>query len=280
MRIAGLNIFPLKSARGIALNESPIDAMGLSGDRRWMLTNPDGYFITQREMPALARLLVNPTDTGLSLSMDGEGLTAAFPAPDSRQQVVVWKSSVDAALADDAVNATLSKWLERDVRLVFFDTQARRTASAEWAGSGSPVAFGDGYQVLVTTTGSLAALNADMAAHGEVPVGMDRFRANIVLDHDEAFAEDGWTSISIGDVVLDLVKPCARCIMTTQDQETGSREGANPMPAMGRIRMSADRRVPGPLFGWNAVPRGAGLLRVGDAVRVLDRREPWAIKRR
>ncbi|MCY1664092.1 MOSC domain-containing protein [Rhizobium sp. SL86] len=280
MRIAGLNIFPLKSARGIALDESPIDAMGLSGDRRWMLTNPDGYFITQREMPALARLLVNPTDTGLSLSMNGEGLTAAFPAPDRRQQVVVWKSSVDAALADDAVNATLSKWLERDVRLVFFDVQARRTASAEWAGSDSPVAFGDGYQVLVTTTGSLAALNADMAAHGEAPVGMDRFRANIVLDHDEAFAEDGWTSIAIGDVVLDLVKPCARCIMTTQDQETGSREGANPMPAMGRIRMSADRRVPGPLFGWNAVPRGAGLLRVGDAAQVIGEREPWAIKRR
>jgi uncharacterized protein len=280
MRIAGLNIFPLKSARGIALTESPIDAMGLSGDRRWMLTNPDGYFITQREMPALARLLVNPTDTGLSLSMGGEGLAVAFPAPDRRQQVVVWKSSVDAALADDAVNATLSKWLEREVRLVFFDTQARRTASAEWAGSDSPVAFGDGYQVLVTTTGSLAALNADMAAHGEAPVGMDRFRANIVLDHDDAFAEDGWTSIAIGDVVLDLVKPCARCIMTTQDQETGSREGASPMPAMGRIRMSADRRVPGPLFGWNAVPRGAGLLRVGDEARVTGHREPWAIKRR
>jgi hypothetical protein len=280
MHIVGLNIFPLKSARGIALPESPIDAMGLSGDRRWMLINPDGYFITQREMPLLARLTVTPTDAGLTLSIDGKNLAVPYPASDRRQQVVVWKSSVDAALADEAVNATLSEWLEREVRLVFFDGEARRLASAEWAGDGSPVAFNDGYQVLVTTTGSLAALNADMAAHGEAQVGMDRFRANIVLDHDEAFAEDGWASIAIGDVVLDLVKPCARCIMTTQDQETGSREGANPMPAMGRIRMSADRRVPGPLFGWNAVPRGKGLLRIGDAAQVLGEREPWAIKRR
>ncbi|MGE6739045.1 MOSC domain-containing protein [Allorhizobium pseudoryzae] len=280
MHIVDLNIFPLKSARGIALPESPIDAMGLSGDRRWMLINPDGYFITQREMPLLARLTVTPTDAGLTLSIDGKNLAVPYPASDRRQQVVVWKSSVDAALADEAVNAALSEWLEREVRLVFFDGKARRLASAEWAGDGSPVAFNDGYQVLVTTTGSLAALNADMAAHGEAQVGMDRFRANIVLDHDEAFAEDGWASIAIGDVVLDLVKPCARCIMTTQDQETGSREGANPMPAMGRIRMSADRRVPGPLFGWNAVPRGKGLLRIGDAVQVLGERAPWAIKRR
>lgn len=280
MRIAGLNIFPLKSARGIALTESPIDAMGLSGDRRWMLINPDGYFITQREMPGLARLVVIPTDAGLTLSMNGKSLTVPYPASDRRQQVVVWKSSVDAALADEAVNATLSDWLEREVRLVFFDKEARRMASAEWAGDGSPVAFNDGYQVLVTTTGSLAALNADMAAHGEAPVGMDRFRANIVLDNDEAFAEDGWVSVAIGEVVLDLVKPCARCIMTTQDQETGSREGANPMPAMGRIRMSADRRVPGPLFGWNAVPRGKGVLRIGDEARVLGERDRWAIKRR
>ncbi len=280
MRIAGLNIFPLKSARGIALTESPIDAMGLSGDRRWMLINPDGYFITQREMPGLARLVVIPTDAGLTLSMNGKSLTVPYPSSDRRQQVVVWKSSVDAALADEAVNATLSDWLEREVRLVFFDKEARRMASAEWAGDGSPVAFNDGYQVLVTTTGSLAALNADMAAHGEAPVGMDRFRANIVLDNDEAFAEDGWVSVAIGEVVLDLVKPCARCIMTTQDQETGSREGANPMPAMGRIRMSADRRVPGPLFGWNAVPRGKGVLRIGDEAVVLGKRDRWAIKRR
>ncbi|MCO5730824.1 MOSC domain-containing protein [Rhizobium sp. SSA_523] len=280
MRISALNIFPMKSARGIALEESPIDAMGLAGDRRWMLTDETGYFITQRDMPKLARLIALPTQSGLTLGLDEERLDIAIPSPDRRMEVVIWKSSVSAALADDRVNARLSHWLEREVRLVFFDDRARRVASPEWAGSEAPVAFGDGYQVLVTTTGSLAALNADMAAHGEETVGMDRFRANIVLEHDEAWAEDGWSAIAIGDVVLDLVKPCARCIMTTQDQQTGSREGASPMPAMGRIRMSGDRRVPGPLFGWNAVPRSSGHLKLGDRARVIDTREAWSIKRR
>jgi uncharacterized protein YcbX len=166
------------------------------------------------------------------------------------------------------------------VQLVFFDERAKRTASADWAGPETPVTFADGYQVLVTTTGSLQAVNADMAARGEGSVGMDRFRPNIVIDHDEPFADDGWEAIEIAGVRLDLVKPCARCIMITQDQETGSREGANPMTALGRIRMSADRRVPGPVFGWNAVPRSTGLIKVGDPVSVVSTREAWAIKRR
>jgi hypothetical protein len=281
MRISALNIFPVKSARGIPLQQSPIDAMGLTGDRRWMVIDPSGHFITQREFPALTQLQTALSPQGLRLSAEGKGeLDVATPAPDRRQDVVVWRSTVSAALAADAVNQTLSTWLSREVRLVHFDTKATRAADTEWAGPDTPVSFADGYQVLVTTTGSLAALNADMEAHGEAPVGMDRFRANIVLDHDEAWAEDGWGSLEIGGVVLYLVKPCARCIMTTQDQVTGSREGASPMPAMGRIRMSADRRVPGPLFGWNAVPVGSGSLSVGDEVRVLDRREPFAIKRR
>ena len=108
---------------------------------------------------------------------------------------------------------------------------------------------------------------------------MERFRPNIVLETDKAWAEDGWASIEIGGVTFDLVKPCARCIMTTQDQTTGSREVASPMPAMGRIRMSADRRVPGPLFGLNAVPRGIGRIRLGDTASVMAEREAnWAIK--
>jgi uncharacterized protein YcbX len=109
---------------------------------------------------------------------------------------------------------------------------------------------------------------------------MDRFRPNIVIDHDAPFGDDHWEAIEIAGVRFDLVKPCARCIMTTQDQMTGSRDVPSPMTAMGRIRMSADRRVPGPLFGWNAVPRSTGSISLGDAVTVLNQREPWPIKQR
>lgn len=282
MQVSALHIYPFKSARGIAIPSAEIDARGLLGDRRMMLVDASGHFITQREMPALARMTALPQDGMLRLTLDdGRHVTVAPPRTDRRMDVAVWKSIVSAAVAEDAVNTTLSDWFGRVVRLVFFDGAASRTASAEWAGPDAPVGFADGYQILVTTTGSLAALNADMEKQGEGSIGMERFRPNIVIDHDDPWDEDRWAAIEIGGLRLDLVKPCARCIMTTQDQQTGSREVANPMPAMGRLRMSADRRVPGPLFGWNVVPRGGGRIAIGDAVRVIEHRQDgWAIKRR
>lgn len=282
MHVSELHIYPFKSGRGIALPAAKVDARGLVGDRRMMLADPSGHFITQRELPALATLTALPQSTHLHLSLaDGREMMVAPPHPERRMSVAIWKSIVDVAVAEDSVNERLSGWFGRPVKLVFFDGEAERTASSEWAGPDAPVTFTDGYQVLVTTTGSLAALNADMAGNGEGSVGMERFRPNIVVDCDEAWAEDRWAAIEIGGICFDLVKPCARCIMTTQDQQTGSREVANPMPAMGRIRMSADRRVPGPLFGWNAVPRGEGRLSLGDTVRVVEESmQGWAIKAR
>jgi uncharacterized protein YcbX len=281
MRITELNYYPLKSARGIALTETEIGPTGIPGDRRMMITDPVGTFITQRELPLLARLAVTPQGSSVRIAMDGQGsIDVCQPDPARRIDVVVWKSSLSAALADDSTNALLSEWLGRPARLVFFDEGAHRHASAEWAGEGTPVTFADGYQILITTTASLAALNADMRRHGEGDVGMERFRPNIVLETEEPWAEDGWSSLDIAGVTFDLVKPCARCIMTTQDQGTGSREVASPMPAMGRIRMSADRRVPGPLFGWNAVPRNTGSIKIDDEATVTALRDTWAIKRR
>ncbi|MBX5088946.1 MOSC domain-containing protein [Rhizobium lentis] len=280
MRISDLFIYPLKSARAIALPAAEIGAYGLAGDRRAMITDSQGHFITQREMPDLARIEIRPEADVFRLLLQGRpDISVPPPRPEARMDVTVWKSTVSAAVADPDSNRRLSEWLGREVRLVFFDGQARRTANPEWAGEGTPVTFTDGYQILVTTTGSLKALNADLAAHGEGSVGMERFRPNIVIDTDDAWPEDRWAAIEIAGIRFDLVKPCSRCIMTTQDQLTGSREVPNPMPAMGRIRMSADRRVPGPLFGWNVTPRGSGKITIGDTVQIVEERpEGWALK--
>lgn len=281
MRVAALNIFPLKSARGISLTEAYVDRFGLAGDRRWMLADPNGKFVTQRELPQLAQITASPTQSGLTLRMgEQEPLHAPSSGCGTRADVMIWDSTVNVAVADDGINKTLSAWMGRPLQLVHFDEHSSRIASVKWVGDETPVAFGDGYQVLITTTASLNVLNQNMAAHGEATVGMERFRANIVLEHDIAWAEDGWEAVRIGEVLFRLVKPCARCIMTTQDQTSGSREIASPMPAMGRIRMSADRSVPGVLFGWNAVPVGNGTLKVGDAGVSVGERQPWAIKKR
>jgi uncharacterized protein YcbX len=281
MHVSEINTFPLKSGRGISLTETQMTAMGIPGDRSLMLVDPAGHFLSQRILPVMAQLQVLPEKDGFRFSMEGKGeIVVARPPAYRRTDVVVWNSIVSAALADRDVNSTLSDWLGQDLRLVFFDERSKRSASDEWAGPNTSVTFADGYQVLVTTTGSLEAINADMERHEEGAVGMDRFRANIVIDDEDIFGDDRWEAIEIGGVRLDLVKPCARCIMITQDQVTGSRDVANPMTALGRLRMSADRRVPGPLFGWNAVPRGGGMIAIGDEVRVISTREAWAIKQR
>lgn len=280
MRISALNIYPLKSARGIPLSQSPITWEGLPGDRRAMFVHASGQFITQRELPSIARITALQSGSGLRLSTDTDGEILALPSPE-RMDVVVWKSTVHAAVAPDEINTVLSGWMGTELKLVFFDEASTRIASEEWAGDETPVTFADGYQILVTTTASLAALNENMAANGEDGIGMDRFRPNIVLDTDEPWAEDRWAALDINGIRFDLVKPCARCIMTTQDQLTGSREGASPMKAMGRLRMSADRRVPGPLFGWNVTPRGEGQIAVGDTAIIIEsRNDGWAIKKR
>lgn len=280
MKISALAIYPLKSGRGIELEEADCVERGLQGDRRLLLVSPNGKFITQRELPDLARLTVTPMDNGYTISMDGKGTIHAQPG-ENRMDVEVWGAIINAAIAPDAVTATLSEWLGQPAKLAFFDENSHREATLEWAGEATPVSFADAYPVLVTTTGSLRALNENMQAHAEGNVGMERFRPNIVVDCDEPWAEDHWATIEINGVRIDLVKPCSRCIMTSQDQTSGSRSVPSPIPAMGRLRMSADRRVPGPLFGWNGAPRGTVRLAIGDVVRVIgERPEGWPLKRR
>ncbi len=278
MKIEGLNIHPLKSGRAIPVDSATVRLDGLAGDRRFMIVEPDGRFITQRELQALARVEATAVGESLHLEMEGRQLFASFE-PEDRLDVTVWDSPVNAAVADEAVNEVLSDWLERPVKLVHMDALAHRAEGEDWAGQPAPVGFADGFPILVTTTGSLADLNRTLVAKGQEPVGMDRFRTNILVSCDDPWEEDLWEAIEINGIVFDFVKPCARCIMTTQDQMTGERIGGNPIQGLAEKRMSADRRVPGVLFGWNAVPRSEGEIRLGDAVRVTKTRtERWPMK--
>jgi uncharacterized protein YcbX len=278
MKIKGLNIHPLKSGRAVPVESAEVRIDGLVGDRRFMVVEADGRFITQREVQALARIEATMVGDSLHLEMDGRVLLASFE-PEDRMDVIIWDSPVNAAVADEAVNDALSDWLSRPVKLVHMDAAARRAEGEEWAGTPAQVGFADGFPILVTTTGSLDDLNRTLVEKGQDPVGMDRFRTNILVTWDEPWAEDLWETIEINGIVFDLVKPCARCIMTTQDQLTGERIGGNPIQGLAEKRMSADRRVPGVLFGWNAVPRSEGILRLGDTVKVTKTRaERWPMK--
>jgi uncharacterized protein YcbX len=277
MRIAGINVYPVKSGAGVPLEAAELTPMGLSGDRRWLVADEEGVFVTQRQLPALARLRAVPTAAGLRLELDGEGIDLALPpAGGPRVPARVWRDGLDLPEVAEAAS-WLSPRLGRPLRLLHQPEDAIRPVSHEWGAEGDRVSMADGFPILVATTASLEAVRA--AAGPEIGpwIGMERFRPNLVVDGAEPWAEDGWARLAIGGVVLDLVKPCARCPITTTDQALGEVTGPEPLATLRRLRRSGDPRVPGLLFGWNAIPRRLGTVRLGDAVEVLETRAPWPI---
>lgn len=269
MQIKSLHIYPVKSTRGIDIRFAEVRARGLRGDRRWMIVDEHGNFITQREKAKLAQVKVKLAGNGLKLTIPNQApVLFEEPPTENRMKVKIWRSSLEAAKAEGDVNAALSEFLGKAVCLVFMDDKAERFSSEAYAGASAPVSFADGYPILVANTASLRALNKHIVAAGGDEVPMNRFRPNIVVEGDEAWAEDTWKQIKIGDVVLDLVKPCTRCVMTTHDQITGVKQGREPLKTLRARRLSTDPEIDGVLFGWNAVPRTLGRIGVGDNVQV------------
>lgn len=270
MRVASLHIHPVKGMRAIDLERARVETCGLENDRRWLAVDMNGVFLTQRSHPHLATMIAKPTLNGLSLAADGFG-AIEFARPDGarRRKIIVWNSEVDAAATDKTASAFLSDLIGEEAHLVYMDETALRLKTSVWTTDPVPVSFADAFPVLVTTTGSRAALNRDIEKHGGEPVPMARFRPNVVIECEEPWAEDKWELLKIGDVVLDLVKPSDRCIVTTTDQQTGERMGKEPLAALARIHRSIDPRINGVIFGENAVPRALGEISVGDAVKIV-----------
>lgn len=281
MRVVSLHVYPLKGGRAFDVERAQLTALGFENDRRWLVAQPDGRFITQRSHGLLAAITATPTAAGITLAAPGtSGIEVARPDGRARLPVTIWQNTVDAALADEASHQWLSRFLGEEMRLVYMDGRAQRLKEGIWAPP-LPMSFADAYPVLVTTSGSLAAVNEEIERSGGAPITMRRFRPNIVIDSDEPWAEDFWRRLQIGATELDLVKPSDRCVVTTRDQLTGATTGDEPLRALGTLRRSADPRINGVLFGWNSVPRLPGPIAVGDEVEVLDHRpEGFAIHAR
>lgn len=262
-RIGSLHVYPVKGCGGFAVDSATVAVTGLTtggaGDREWMVVDPDGRFLTQREWPRLALVRTAIADGTLHLSAP-ETDALAVPlaaATGTARDVVVWRSDVRAFDAGDDAATWLSTWLATDVRLVRFDPGRERACNPDYAGdSGAHTFFSDGYPVLVIGDGSLAELNDRLAARGHPALPMNRFRPNVVLHGLEPFAEDHADTITTDGVVLKCVKPCVRCQVTTTDQASGA-VGLEPLRTLGEFRM--DARMDGVTFGMNAiVVAGAG----------------------
>jgi uncharacterized protein YcbX len=234
-----------------------------------MVVDAEGVFVTAREHPRL--LLVTPalTDSGLRLSAPGmPEVEVATPAAE-RAPVRIWRSSIDAAVADTAANEWFSDFLGTPVRLVHQDDATSRATNAAYSLDTDRVSLADGYPLLAATHASLTALNDWIAAgtHAdEGPLPMSRFRPNVVVAGGEAWDEDGWRVLRIGAARFRAVKGCDRCAITMTDPEDATR-GKEPVATLARYR----RWDGATWFAMNLVPDTSdAVISVGDPVEVLE----------
>jgi uncharacterized protein len=264
LRVASLTVYPVKSAAGIAQGVAEAGPAGLRHDRRWMVVDAAGAFVTQRELPELARVEVAVEGSALCLGAPGaDGLRVEEPRGGAAREVEVWGDVCAAVDAGPEAAAWLTARLGRPLSLVHLPDDALRTVDERFA-TGHRVGFADAYPYLVVGEASVA----DVAAHGGAGDAR-RFRPNIVIAGAAPFAEDGWRVIEAGGVRLELVKPCARCAIVDVDPGRGVRDPGT-LAALSRYRALGNKV----LFGQNAVAAATGTLRVGDEVRVLELQPP------
>jgi uncharacterized protein YcbX len=264
--VSALNMYPVKSCRGVPLTEALLTPTGFSHDRHWMLVRPNGRFVTQRELPRMALIGTAVEQGVLTLTAPGMPPLKVSPAAHgAARPVTVWK--FDGRGLDCGVDASqwATKYLETELSLVAFDTSLPRECSPEWTrGTPAITEFADGFPVLVISRASLADLNSRL----DKPLPMERFRPNLVIDGVDAYGEDRIHELRVGAVILRLVKPCARCSITTTNQQVGAVDGVEPLRTLKEYRF--DKVLRGVMFGQNAIiVSGAGqTLRVGDSLDV------------
>lgn len=262
IKVTALHVYPLKGGRGIEVDRIELDRFGPRNDRRWMVVDPDGSLVTQREFGRLCQVGATPDADSLVLSAPGRSPLPVPrpPAGAPTRRVRVWDDHVGAVDVGDDAAGWISEFLGAPTRLVFCPDDADRRTDPDYDAIGSPVSFADGYPLLVASEASLADLNARL----DTPLPMNRFRPNLVVSGVDAFGEDGWRRFEVAGIPFDGVKLCARCPVTTTDQETGQR-AQEPLRTMASFR----KRNGGVMFGMNAVHRATGPIRVGDVVTVI-----------
>lgn len=261
IRVSALTCYPVKSCRGIDLESAEVSERGLRHDREWMVVDAEGRFLSQRTRPELARVRVALASDRLLLSAPGMDELAVHlaPAGSANRTVTIWRDTVIAESAGGDAARWFSHLLGTRCELVRMPAGSPRRPDPDRSRRDDRVGFADAFPFLLLSEASLAELNRRL----ERPLPMDRFRPNIVVAGCAPHAEDSWRTLRIGPVLFRVAKPCARCVITTTDQETGAR-GPEPLRTLATYR-TVDGQV---LFGQNLLHEGRGTIRVGDPCEV------------
>lgn len=270
-RVSRIFVYPIKSCGGIELESAELSLRGLVFDRRYMLVDANGHFLTQRRHSKMALIRTAFVDGGIRVTAPDRlplllplGLTEQ---PYSTCVVKIWEDRVEATLADSDVNVWFSEFMGFACGLVYLADHQHRPVSNVAAEFDDEVGFADGAPVLLVSDASLAELNRRL----EVPVGIERFRPNLVVTADAAHAEDNWSTLTVGEARLQLAWPCSRCALITVDQESGERDTeGEPLRTLTNYR----KRGRSVYFGQNLIPRALGTIEVGAECRIDEIIQP------
>ena len=265
--ISELLIYPVKSLGGISVQSAVLTDRGFEYDRRFMLIDAQNRFVTQREFPEMAffKTAILGDQLIITDKRDGSSVAVSLIAVEGEQiGVQIWDDHCQAMLLDNAIADWFSARLSQPVQLVYMPDESRRPVDPVYAGNGELTSFSDGYPVLIIGEESLKGLNARL----ENPIPMDRFRPNIVFSGGYLHVEDTFNVFRVGGVELHAVKPCARCVMTTTDHETGKRT-AEPLKTLSKYRSQHNKIY----FGQNLLASKTGEVRLGDHLIVLSTKQ-------
>lgn len=257
--LSGLYIYPIKSCAGISLDSADLSVTGLRNDRRWMLVDETGEFMSQRTHPRMALISVHFSTEHLTVRAPGmTDLEIPLQQQNEGQiDVRIWGDTNRGALVGEEADRWFGEFLQFPCRLVDKPEDDRRLVDSLYAEDGDQVGFADGFAFLLISEASLEDLNGRL----EDPLPMNRFRPNFVLRGCPPYAEDGWSRLRIGSVPFRVAEPCPRCAITTVDQSTGT-PGKEPLRTLATYRKSER----GAVFGRNLIHDALGTVRVGDSV--------------
>ncbi len=279
LAICSLHFYPFKSCRAVTSSILTLEPSGPAWDRRFVLVDEGGVFLSQRTVPELATISVEVSSNsgnGMSFRLEALGMSKHFvlasegesvSGPGLRQRTIkIHKDECPGIDLGDDHARWFSAFLKRPCRLVRQVSRLPRLRTPSSVGHEIEVSYADGFPLLVTTTASLIDLNRRIAERGGESVPMDRFRPNIVLSGCNPYDEDRWSDLKIGDVVLKAANKCVRCAITTTHQITGER-GHEPLRTLASYRKVAGGG--GVEFGRNFIVTRPGMISRGQAAEVL-----------
>ena len=265
LSISHLYVYPIKSLGGIELSSARLTDRGIEHDRRWMLVGDDNRFLTQREFPQMALLRTAIHANELTVYEKGNEVDKIsvnlYPTGNDLISVQIWDDMCEALQMSNEVNRWFSEKLKRVCKLVYMPDVSKRKVDTDYALNNEITGFSDAFPVLMIGQASLDDLNSRL----ESPVPMNRFRPNIVFNGGTAFEEDTMQHFQINGIDLYAVKPCARCVVTTTDQETGD-IAKEPLKTLASYRTGNNKVY----FGQNILYKQQGIIKVGDELKILQ----------